>query len=427
MSDFATMGAQMGMNFFEGKLAFEREKELQERSYKMQQKLQDKTFELNQAERRMAPLMSVEAMERAGLSPSLMTDGKFQLAGMSTPSAPSAHASLQNPMNLAALKNAESQASLADSQAELALSQSEKVDAETERIKTEDNQWKRNFESWLSETMDNPSIPQSVKDLASEALEISDTFTKGTFEALEGYIQLRQDDRQSLLNRIDNKIQLATKQILLANGYSEAQANNEFVKFAKASQEVLHLMADTSTAQSQTALNYSLAQKTHDTNIVGLLRDGDAQAIVGKILSTAIEAGLASSGVGLVALAGKKLVGAIGKKVFKGVAKDAVEDVPEKVVKKRLLKPENPNFAKVQSKPKLEGIDKVKDDADFVDNVLRRSPLEQREKAYWRFIDATREGYKGSFADFLKKESREATARDLEKYKKRDRRFPHGR
>ena len=410
----AAVLGKIGYDQYQGHVDENRQKRLMKEQQKYTEKNMALAQQLQQADRQIAPLQSAEAMERAGLSSSLLTDGKFQLAGVTNtpgPSAPGAayHAS---PLEISQMDNA-------SAQSELLRAQAEKTKVETEEITEEQNAMDDAVRGWLTDVANDATLSDDVRNRATVMLESSKKIGRKTVEALQNFIQLKQNDRESILNQLDFAYQKKLKEMYLAGDFPTLEANGRKIDFEKKIPELAKLYAEeayivgqSKNLPSERSLNYAKvkealanAQKTRDTDLLEIMRNPDDAAKLKELGGKVLEGGL----MFLPVATGAKLLKsgkAVGKKIF---------DKGKAVVKKFTGRSGSKTVPiSTTNSPRIpKALQKQLDDKEYVTQVMSRLPQKVRERADKEWRDRARfYNDKRSFADFLRDKSKEESMKN---------------
>lgn len=348
---------------------FKHQKELMKLSEDMTLTNMEYNYWLNRQAERESPLDTMQGLKAAGINPAFAVGHLSSPVNSPSPAGPSGHSSPQSPLDIAALEQANAQVRLANAQAD-------KLDAETDEIKASDSAIDNALKDVIGDAAWNNTDP-AVQSFAKTLLAGAEKFKLGTIDGLNKFMDYMHNDRESLVHRLETEFKQRLWDSRLSGDLPELQTAKEVTEFETASQKLINLTLDTllktadvgrqedvgQLVKAQLQKTLAEARKTHDTDLIALLEDGEKFDAFVKIFEgvlTAISAyGLVKAGGKLVAKGAEKVLSKGAEKV---VAKEAAP-----VVEKIAVKEASPVVQKASKKIEASFADwneyhKVKDD-----------------------------------------------------------------
>lgn len=334
-------GAFQGLaNYQAQKQDFENQSALANMQAKNQKELMREQAKINREMLRTSALDTVSGLKAAGLNPSLLSDGKFSPVSTPAPAAPLPHSNGVSSVDAAALQQSAAQTNLANAQAD-------KIKAETDEIKSSDSAIDNALKDVIGDAAWN-NIDPAVQSFAKTLLASSEHFKLGTVEGLNKFMDYMTNDRDSLVHRLETEFKQRLWDARLSGDLPELQTGKEITEFEIASQKLINDSLETllKTAdvgrqenvgeliKAQLQKTLADARKTHDTDLIALLEDGDKFDAFIKIFEGVLSA---VSAYGLVKAGGKLLTSGAQKVLGKATEKTAAKTA-EKVAEKVPLK-----------------------------------------------------------------------------------------
>lgn len=340
-------GAFQGQaNYQQSQQDLKNQKELANLQAKNQKELMKEQSNINREMLRTSALDTVSGLKAAGLNPSLLSDGKFSPVSTPAPAAPLPHSNGASSVDAAALQQAAAQTHLANAQAE-------KIEAETDEIKSSDNAIDTALKDVIGDAAWNNTDP-AIQSFAKTLLASSEHFKLGTVEGLNKFMDYMKNDRESLVHRLETDFKQRLWEARLSGDLPELQTAKEVTEFEIACQKLINDSLETllKTAdvgrqedvgeliKAQLQKTLAEARKTHDTDLIALLEDGDKfdafikifeKVLEGAALYASVKAGgpLLKAGGQVVKEGVKKVVSKVSPKVASSVAAPVTKKVVE--------------------------------------------------------------------------------------------------
>lgn len=348
---------------------FQHQKQLMELSNKMTRSNMEYNYNLNRQAERESPLDTMQGLKAAGINPAFAAGNLSSPVNSPAPAGPQGHSSPQNSLDVAALKQADAQTRLANAQAD-------KLNAETDEIKSSDSAIDTALKDVIGDAAWNNTDP-AVQSFAKTLLAGSEKFKLGTIDGLNKFMDYMHNDRESLVHRLETEFKQRLWDARLSGDLPELQTAKEVTEFETASQKLINLTLDTllktadvgrqkdvgQLVKAQLQKTLAEARKTHDTDLIALLEDGEKFDAFVKIFEGVLTA---VSAYGLVKAGGKLVAKGAEKVLTKGAEKAAVKEAAP-VVEKIAVKEASPVVQKASKKIEASYADwneyyKVKDD-----------------------------------------------------------------